>query len=109
MTVFTYLNRSPFTRGRVGNKSYGELSLPESDISFVSSGRPSVDRFFPDSQDICFAPRLSNGSETESRLSFGSPFSGSRTSESANSFGIFSTSTNDSGGTSWSSSGQGQV
>ncbi|CAI9099035.1 OLC1v1035796C2 [Oldenlandia corymbosa var. corymbosa] len=97
--------RSPFTRAN--NKSYGELSLPDTDISFISSGRPSTDRFFPDNQDM-FAPRLSSGSETEMRLSFGSPFSGTRTPDSSNSFAVFSNSTNDSGSMSWSSSGQSQ-
>ncbi|GAB4854085.1 hypothetical protein Ancab_022667 [Ancistrocladus abbreviatus] len=40
--------RSPFTRGgrHPHVKSYGDL-LSDTDISFVSSGRPSVDRMFP--------------------------------------------------------------
>ncbi|CAN8284134.1 unnamed protein product [Cochlearia groenlandica] len=42
--------RSPFTR-RGNHKSYGDLSVPESDISFVSSGRPSIDRIFPNLYD----------------------------------------------------------
>ncbi|CAL9078586.1 unnamed protein product [Musa textilis] len=49
--------RSPFGRGMRGatTKSFADLSLSDTDISFVSSGRPSTDQAFP--------PRLSNGSE----------------------------------------------
>ncbi|KAI3501741.1 hypothetical protein L1887_29729 [Cichorium endivia] len=40
--------KSPFTNRKGPNgKAYGELLPPESDISFVSSGRPSTDNFFP--------------------------------------------------------------
>ncbi|RRT74846.1 hypothetical protein B296_00006600 [Ensete ventricosum] len=46
--------RSPFTRGTRATKSYGEMMM-DSDISFVSSGRPSFDRGYP--------PRLSNMSD----------------------------------------------
>ncbi|GMH11806.1 hypothetical protein Nepgr_013647 [Nepenthes gracilis] len=44
--------RSPFARGgrHPHIKSYGEL-LSETDISFVSSGRPSVDKLFPSLYD----------------------------------------------------------
>ncbi|WOL17397.1 U-box domain-containing protein 52-like [Canna indica] len=58
-------NRSPFTRGGRASttKSYGEIML-ESDISFVSSSRPSVERNYP--------PRLSNMSDSFER-SFESP------------------------------------
>ncbi|GAB4854068.1 hypothetical protein Ancab_022650 [Ancistrocladus abbreviatus] len=73
--------KSPFTRGRAANgRSYGDISFPESDISFVSSGRPStdnlsVDRMLPcDSMEFGQPPRLSNGSEMD-RISFGSPYS----------------------------------
>ncbi|XP_055810798.1 U-box domain-containing protein 35-like [Solanum dulcamara] len=93
--------KSPFNRGKGINRSYGDLSVAESDLSFVSSGRPSST--FPISMDghdlglpprlsnssdtdIKFsAPRLSNSSETESRLSFGSSYSATRLSE-ANAF-----------------------
>ncbi|XP_034699939.1 U-box domain-containing protein 52-like [Vitis riparia] len=65
--------KSPFTRGRASlSKSYGELSVPETDISFVSSGRPSIDRIFPfsyDNLDTGMNPRLSNSSEMNPRLS----------------------------------------
>ncbi|KAL9227142.1 hypothetical protein vseg_002873 [Gypsophila vaccaria] len=77
--------RSPFTRGKAANgKSYGELSMPpESDISFVSSGRPSSDRSSDrssfdrcsfDIMEFSHGPRLSTGSES----SFGSSFSDRR-------------------------------
>ncbi|KAJ9689187.1 hypothetical protein PVL29_014713 [Vitis rotundifolia] len=65
--------QSPFTRGRASlSKSYGELSVPETDISFVSSGRPSIDRIYPflyDNLDTGMNPRLSNSSEMNPRLS----------------------------------------
>ncbi|XP_048329704.1 U-box domain-containing protein 35 [Ziziphus jujuba] len=61
--------RSPFTRPKAAtNRSY-ELS-PDSDISFVSSGRPSVDRMFPsfyDSIDSGTPPRYSTGSDFDLR------------------------------------------
>ncbi|XP_068638498.1 U-box domain-containing protein 52-like [Aristolochia californica] len=44
--------RSPFTRGTRGAstaQSYGELSLPDTDVSFGSSGRPSSERMYPSS------------------------------------------------------------
>ena len=49
--------------------------MTETDISFVSSGRPSTDRSFPflhDNLDGGMNPRLSNGSEMNIRLSNGS-------------------------------------
>ncbi|RWW32391.1 hypothetical protein GW17_00002928 [Ensete ventricosum] len=49
---------SPFTRGTRATKSYGEMMM-DSDISFVSSGRPSFDRGYP--------PRLSNMSDVLDR------------------------------------------
>ncbi|WJZ98531.1 hypothetical protein VitviT2T_017046 [Vitis vinifera] len=65
--------KSPFTRGRASlSKSYGELSVPETDISFVSSGRPSIDHIFPfsyDNLDTGMNPWLSNSSEMNPRLS----------------------------------------
>lgn len=92
------------------------LSVAESDLSFVSSGRPSST--FPISMDSSHdlglpprlsnssdtdakysAPRLSNSSETESRLSFGSSFSATRLSEANG----FSSNSFDSGNGSWSS------
>ncbi|XP_076882302.1 U-box domain-containing protein 35-like [Bidens hawaiensis] len=55
--------KSPFTsRRRPNGKSYGELLPPESDISFVSSGRMSVDNVLP--------PYESELSPVHSRMSF---------------------------------------
>lgn len=99
-----YINRSPFTRGKA-NRSYGELSMIDSDISFVSSVRPSNDRMIvPLDQDTIMPPRLSNSSDPESRLSFGSPFSNARSSDANSSFGVFSSSSQESGNFSWSGS-----
>ncbi|GMG99269.1 hypothetical protein Nepgr_001109 [Nepenthes gracilis] len=73
--------KSPFTRGKAANgRVYGEISMPETDISFVSSGRSSTDRLFPplyDSMEFVQAPLLSNGSEID-RISSGSSYSGKR-------------------------------
>lgn len=85
--------------------------MPESDISFVSSGRPSTERLFPmlsDSQEMNYPCRLSNGSDTESRLSFGSVFSGSRASDVNNALNMVSPFSQETGG-SWSSSSQNLV
>ncbi|CAI0376291.1 unnamed protein product [Linum tenue] len=66
--------RSPLTRKGVNVKSYGDINLAETDISFVSSGRPSIDRMFPafydsnNNPDAGRPPRLSNLSELESDL-----------------------------------------
>ena len=66
--------RSPFTRRRPNDKSYGELHMPDSDISFVSSGRPSTDRLFPSlynsSESGYSNPRLSYSSDTDGNYSF---------------------------------------
>ncbi|KAL2553878.1 Protein kinase protein with adenine nucleotide alpha hydrolase-like domain [Forsythia ovata] len=98
--------KSPFTRGKVSNRSFSDVSVPDSDISFVSSGRPSTDHTITsfDSQETNIVPRLSNSSDTDGRLSFGSPFSGSRSSDANSSFGVFSSSSVESGNFSWSGS-----
>lgn len=78
--------------------------MHDTDISFVSA-RPSGDRMFPSFDDMGTAPpRLSNSSDTENRLSFGSPFSGPKSGESNNSFGILSAGPQDSSSMSWSAS-----
>ncbi|XP_077222635.1 U-box domain-containing protein 35-like [Tasmannia lanceolata] len=61
--------KSPFSRGARGSntKPYGEISLPDTDISFVSSSRPSVDRMFPSFYDHLDTDRLSNGSNAGNR------------------------------------------
>ncbi|OIV93978.1 hypothetical protein TanjilG_05681 [Lupinus angustifolius] len=69
--------RSPFTRaGKPYYKAY-ESSIPDSDISFVSSGRPSIDRMFPSFYDEMDSGRLSSGSDYDTR-SYGSSFSGAK-------------------------------
>nr|TKS07752.1 hypothetical protein D5086_0000110060 [Populus alba] len=74
--------RSPFTRRGLTGKSYGELSVPDTDISFVSSGRPSIDRIFPAFYDNTETnrtpPRLSNFSDIDSNYSFESLHHGRR-------------------------------
>ncbi|KAJ1425717.1 UspA [Sesbania bispinosa] len=70
--------RSPLTRRGVHDKSYGELSLPDTDITFVSSGRSSTDRLFPSygnhqlyhSETGISNPRLSYSSDTDGNYSF---------------------------------------
>ncbi|XP_022638259.1 U-box domain-containing protein 52-like [Vigna radiata var. radiata] len=64
---------SPFTRA---GKSYESSKLPDSDISFVSSGRPSIDRIFPTMYDDLdtASGRLSGVSDSDTR-SFASSLS----------------------------------
>ncbi|KAG5222000.1 U-box domain-containing protein [Salix suchowensis] len=73
---------SPFTRRGLNGKSYGELSVPDSDISFVSSGRASIDNIFPPFYDNIETsrtpPRLSNISDLDSNYSFESLHYGRR-------------------------------
>ncbi|XP_054776464.1 U-box domain-containing protein 35-like isoform X2 [Prosopis cineraria] len=94
--------KSPFTRG--GRSSYKpyESSIPDSDISFVSSGRPSIERMLPsmfDDLEPGMAPRLSNSSDFDGRSSESS-FSGARSIDMNYSQGDFSFSSQDSGGSS---------
>ncbi|AET05083.2 adenine nucleotide alpha hydrolase-like domain kinase [Medicago truncatula] len=71
---------SPFTRGaRPTHISY-ESSISDSDISFVSSGRPSIDRMFHSLYEEMdsgngITPRISGSSDYDLR-SFGSLYSG---------------------------------
>lgn len=64
-------NRSPFTHRKGPNGKPYELPPPDTDISFVSSGRPSIDNIFPlfaDSFDSGpTPPRLSGFSEVENQ------------------------------------------
>lgn len=59
--------------------------MPDTDISFVSSGRPSIDRIFPPFYDTIetgrTGPRLSNISEIESNNSFESMQYGRRSAD----------------------------
>ncbi|KAF1885649.1 hypothetical protein Lal_00039496 [Lupinus albus] len=66
--------RSPFTRKGMAER-YGEISTPgDSDITFVSSGRSSIDKLFPaltNSSDSGISnPRLSYSSDTDANYSF---------------------------------------
>uniref|UniRef100_A0A803MEU0 RING-type E3 ubiquitin transferase n=1 Tax=Chenopodium quinoa TaxID=63459 RepID=A0A803MEU0_CHEQI len=72
------LMRSPFTRGRAANgRAYGEIGMPDSDISFVNPSWPtnepriSIDRPSFDAMDWGLAPRPSSGSDAD-RMSIGS-------------------------------------
>lgn len=100
LILMDMLDRSPFIRGgRAMNKSH-ESSIPDSDISFVSSGRPSVDRMFPslyEDLDNGIVPRLSCGSDFDSK-SYGSSFSGAKSIDMAPPFDNFSFSSQSSGG-----------
>ncbi|KAL6504053.1 hypothetical protein OROGR_025976 [Orobanche gracilis] len=93
----TDLVKSPFSRGRGYNnaKIFGDLSESDTDISFVSSDRPSMDKISTDrisgvlfdSIDFCRTSRVSTSSES----SFGSMRSGAKGSE-LSSFTDFSSS-----------------
>ncbi|KAH9805559.1 protein kinase domain-containing protein [Citrus sinensis] len=95
--------KSPFLRGKGSIPKY-EPSLPESDISFVSSGRPSTDRMIYD-MDFGMTPWLPTGSDYESS-SFVSLQSGSRSIDGNSSPDEFSSYSQESGRTSSSSQSQ---
>ncbi|PHT93394.1 hypothetical protein T459_01276 [Capsicum annuum] len=65
----TFNMKSPFTHRKGPNGKPYEISQPDTDISFVSSGRPSIDSMFPsfaDSYDSgATPPRLSAFSDFE--------------------------------------------
>ncbi|XVE79920.1 hypothetical protein DITRI_Ditri14bG0095900 [Diplodiscus trichospermus] len=94
--------KSPFTRGRIPIKY--EPSIPESDISFVSSGRPSTDHMFPSLYDSLElgTPRLSVGSNYD-KTSFASSNSGNRSANFSSSQHDCASCSLESGRTSWSS------
>ncbi|CDP04352.1 unnamed protein product [Coffea canephora] len=74
------LIRSPFARGRgFTGKTFGDLSESESDISFISSERPSVDRMSAlyEGMDSGRTSRISTSSDS----SFGSERFGSKASD----------------------------
>ncbi|KAF3437275.1 hypothetical protein FNV43_RR20028 [Rhamnella rubrinervis] len=101
--------RSPFTRGKASMTRSYELSA-DSDISFVSSGRPSVDRMFPsfyDSMEIGTPPRYSNSSEYDIK-SFASSVSGAKSIDMSSSQLEFS-STSCESANSWSSENMDEV
>ncbi|XP_024031652.1 U-box domain-containing protein 52 [Morus notabilis] len=66
--------RSPFTRIGLKGRSHGELPMPDSDISFISSGRPSVDHVYQSFNDNLDSgrttPRVSNGTDVDLNGSF---------------------------------------
>ncbi|XP_020204948.1 U-box domain-containing protein 52-like [Cajanus cajan] len=65
--------RSPFTRKGYTGRQYGDTAKPDTDISFVSSGRPSTERLFPslyNSDTGIPNPRLSYSSESDLNFSF---------------------------------------
>lgn len=67
----TVVNRSPFTHRKGPNGKPYEISQPDTDISFVSSGRPSIDNMFPSFADNydsgATPPRLSGFSDFEAQ------------------------------------------
>ncbi|KAK7320752.1 hypothetical protein VNO77_30519 [Canavalia gladiata] len=86
--------RSPFTRRGLNDKSYGDLSFPDTDISFVSTGRSSTDRLFPslynNSESAFSNPRLSYSSDTDGNYSFESMHLGRRSMDIGSDFSSFS-------------------
>ncbi|KAL5538649.1 hypothetical protein UlMin_043608 [Ulmus minor] len=91
--------RSPFTRNKASmNRSY-ELS-PETDISFVSSGRPSMDRMFPafyDNMEAGMSPRYSNESDFDFLRNVASNLPGNKSVDLTSSHYDFSSSSIESG------------
>ncbi|KAG9134685.1 hypothetical protein Leryth_001015 [Lithospermum erythrorhizon] len=94
--------RSPFSRNRTTKLSFGATSMDgldisfvgsrESDISFVSTNRPSSDWYlssFTESQGSNFASRISCSTDRDHKISFESDFSGS-SSDANNHHGVFS-------------------
>lgn len=78
--IFRGIYRSPFARGRgLNGNIFGELSESESDISFISSERPSVDRMSA-LHEIVDSGRTSRVS-TSSDSSYGSERFGSKASD----------------------------
>ncbi|KAH0646980.1 hypothetical protein KY284_034864 [Solanum tuberosum] len=65
----TFNMKSPFTHRKGPNGKPYEISQPDTDISFVSSGRPSIDNMFPSFADTfdsgATPPRLSGFSDYE--------------------------------------------
>ncbi|CAB79841.1 putative protein [Arabidopsis thaliana] len=61
--------RPPYNKRGLTGRSYGELSIPDSEISFNSSGRPSIERNSPSLYDNSdpnrTPPRLSNFSDVD--------------------------------------------
>ncbi|OMO53245.1 hypothetical protein CCACVL1_28776 [Corchorus capsularis] len=98
--------RSPFTRpGRSPIKFESSIN-PDSDISFVSSGRPSTDNMLYENLEFG-TPRMSTSSDQYDNRSFGSSYSGNRSIDyNSSQYDHFSSSSMESGWTSWSSQTQ---
>ncbi|CAA7054247.1 unnamed protein product, partial [Microthlaspi erraticum] len=101
--------KSPFMRK--GYEGTYQPSMTESDISFVSSGRPSVDIMFPSFYDNVDVPRLSLSSEyDENRISFATSSSSDKQSiDLGSSYAAFSSSSQESGRQSCSLSSQDEI
>ncbi|XVE98907.1 hypothetical protein REPUB_Repub03eG0149100 [Reevesia pubescens] len=95
--------KSPFTKTGRSPIKY-EPSIAGSDISFVSSGRPSTDRMFSSLYDNMEfgTPLLSIGSDYDNK-SFGSSYSGNKSMDFSSSQYDCSSSSQESVRTSWSS------
>ncbi|KAI4381150.1 hypothetical protein MLD38_007257 [Melastoma candidum] len=63
--LFVVSFSSPFTRNKGSTNRTYEPSRPDSDISFTSSGRPSIDRLFPSVYDNSEPLRLSNSTTSD--------------------------------------------
>ncbi|KAK7849637.1 u-box domain-containing protein 35 [Quercus suber] len=63
----TDIMRSPFSRKGYDGRSYGELTLADTDISFVSSARPSIEQMFTvyDNLEIGSTPTRMSFTSTE--------------------------------------------
>ncbi|XP_057497371.1 U-box domain-containing protein 52 [Actinidia eriantha] len=76
--------KSPFNRYKASNRSYGDLSMSDGDLPFVSSDRPSIESTLApsfDSQEFGVGSQVSYSSDTDNRNSIGSLFSESNLSD----------------------------
>ncbi|KAJ8753129.1 hypothetical protein K2173_017688 [Erythroxylum novogranatense] len=89
--------KSPFTRSRGSVGRPYEPSIPDTDISFVSSERLSIDHISPSfcDSESGMTPRFSNGSEYDIK-SIGSPYYGNKSFDISSQHN-FSSSSQDSG------------
>ncbi|KAG5559749.1 hypothetical protein RHGRI_009304 [Rhododendron griersonianum] len=103
--------KSPFNRGKASGRSYGDLSPTDSDITFVSYGRPTTESKCASplaSQESGVASLLSySSSDRDNRSSFESQFSPSKSSDLG--YTHASSSSSESANMSWSSSNQDEM
>ncbi|KAI8565900.1 hypothetical protein RHMOL_Rhmol03G0297000 [Rhododendron molle] len=103
--------KSPFNRGKASGRSYGDLSPTDSDITFVSYGRPTTEGKCASplaSQESGVASLLSySSSDRDNRSSFESQFSPSKSSDLG--YMHASSSSSESANMSWSSSNQDEM